>query len=95
MTEQEIKDANAILADLRWCIERVSGNTVLDPYMGSGSTGVACVRLGRAFIGIEIEPKYFDIACRRVEEATKQADLFIEPPKPKAEQLDMLAEATP
>ena len=46
--------------------------------MGSGTTGVAAVKLGRRFIGIEIEPKYFDIACRRIEAATRQPDLFIE-----------------
>lgn len=51
--------------------------TILDPFMGSGTTGVACARLGRRFIGIEIEPKYFDIACRRIEEAQRQADLFV------------------
>ena len=50
--------------------------------MGSGTTGVAAVKLGRKFIGIEIEPKYFDIACRRISEALKQPDLFIEKPKP-------------
>ena len=50
--------------------------------MGSGTTGVAAVKLGRKFVGIEIEPKYFDIACRRISEALKQPDLFIEPPKP-------------
>jgi site-specific DNA-methyltransferase (adenine-specific) len=56
--------------------------------MGSGTTGVACVNLGRKFIGIEIEPKYFDIACRRIEEAYKQPRLFAEPaPKPTQEAL--------
>jgi DNA modification methylase len=50
--------------------------------MGSGTTGVAAVKLGRKFIGIEIEPKYFDTACRRISEALKQPDLFIEQPKP-------------
>jgi site-specific DNA-methyltransferase (adenine-specific) len=57
--------------------------------MGSGTTGVAAVKLGRKFIGIEIEPKYFDIACKRIAEATKQQDLFIEKPKP-AVQLGLL-----
>jgi adenine-specific DNA-methyltransferase len=56
----------------------------LDPFMGSGTTLVACQRLGRQGIGIEIDPEYFDIACRRVEEATRQPDLFIEQPKPEA-----------
>lgn len=68
-------------------IKRVAGDTILDPFMGSGTTGVAAVKLGRKFTGIEIEPKYFDIACRRIEEATKQKDLFIESPATKPEQL--------
>jgi DNA modification methylase len=63
--------------------------TILDPFMGSGTTGVAAVKLGRRFIGIEIDPKYFDIACRRIEAATKQPDLFIEQPKPM-KQLDLV-----
>ena len=63
-----------------------TGDTILDPFMGSGTTGVAAVKLGRRFIGIEIEPKYFDIACRRIEEATHQPDMFIErAPAPKQE----------
>jgi site-specific DNA-methyltransferase (adenine-specific) len=56
--------------------------TILDPFMGSGTTGVAAVKLGRKFTGIEIEPKYFDIACRRISEALKQPDMFIDRPKP-------------
>ena len=52
--------------------------TILDPFMGSGTTGVAAVQMGRDFIGIEREPKYFDIACKRIEDAQKQGDLFIE-----------------
>lgn len=49
---------------------------VLDPFMGSGSTGVAAVKTRRPFIGIEIEPRYFDIACRRIEQAQRQGDMF-------------------
>ena len=66
---------------MRWCIQRQGpkGQTILDPFMGSGTTGVACASLERKFIGIEIEPKYFDIACRRIEEAWKQPRLFEEP----------------
>jgi site-specific DNA-methyltransferase (adenine-specific) len=63
--------------------------TILDPFMGSGTTGVACQKLGRKFIGIDIEEKYFSIACRRIEEAMRQPDLFVEPVKP-AEQLDLM-----
>lgn len=61
-----------------WLVNRASlpSETVLDPFMGSGTTGVACVQLGRSFIGIEREPKYFDVACRRLEEAQRQGDLF-------------------
>ena len=68
-------------------VQRVSDpdELILDPFMGSGTTGVACAKLGRRFIGIEIEPKYFDIACKRIEDAYKQPDLFIERPKPQQE----------
>jgi site-specific DNA-methyltransferase (adenine-specific) len=58
------------------CIEPTSCHTILDPFMGSGTTGVACHKLGRKFIGIEIEPKYFDIACKRIEDAQRQGNLF-------------------
>ena len=51
--------------------------TILDPFMGSRTTGVAAVQMGRDFIGVEREPKYFDIACRRIEQAQRQGDLFI------------------
>lgn len=50
---------------------------IFDPYMGSGTTGAAAVHLNRKFIGIEREPKYFDIACRRIEDAQRQGDMFI------------------
>jgi len=67
---------------LRHICEKAPGNTILDPFMGSGTTGVACARLGRKFIGCEIEPRYFDIACRRIEAAYRQADMFVPRPKP-------------
>jgi modification methylase len=59
-------------------LETTAARTILDPFMGSGSTGVACAQNGRQFIGIEIDPKYFEIACRRVEEAQRQGQLFNE-----------------
>ena len=57
--------------------------TILDPFMGSGTTLVACQRMGRAGTGIELDPDYFDIACRRVDEAARQPDMFSAPPEPK------------
>ena len=62
-------------------IEVTTAETILDPFMGSGTTGVACAKLGRKFIGIELEPKYFDIACDRIQKAYDQPDMFVEPPK--------------
>jgi len=80
------------LAYSSWLVARAAGTgqTILDPFMGSGTTGVACVNLGRSFIGIEREPSYFDIACRRIEQAYKQPRLFDEPaPKPVQEAFDL------
>jgi site-specific DNA-methyltransferase (adenine-specific) len=65
---------------MEWCIGMVKSSMVLDPFMGSGTTGVACVRAGRAFIGIEREQKYFDAACHRVERAQQQAASAVSPP---------------
>jgi site-specific DNA-methyltransferase (adenine-specific)/modification methylase len=64
---------------MKWAIGHLpeTSSTILDPFMGSGTTGVAAVQMGRKFIGIEREPKYFDIACKRIEDAQKQGDLFI------------------
>lgn len=76
---------------MQWCLGFLpDAQTILDPFMGSGTTGVACVNLGRKFIGIEREPKYFDIACKRIAEAYKQPRLFDEPaPKPVQEALPL------
>lgn len=62
---------------MQWCIDQ-AGNpqTILDPFMGSGTTGVAAIQMGRKFIGIEREPKYFDIACQRIKQAAAQQSLF-------------------
>lgn len=75
------------IALMHWCIEQFPiAETILDPFMGSGTTGVACAKLGRRFIGIEIEPKYFDIACKRIERAYAEPDLFIQAaPQPTQE----------
>jgi site-specific DNA-methyltransferase (adenine-specific) len=55
-------------------------HTILDPFMGSGTTGVACVKLGRKFIGIELDEGYFNIACERIRKAYDQPDMFVAPP---------------
>jgi site-specific DNA-methyltransferase (adenine-specific)/modification methylase len=65
---------------MKWCIEQLPKDctgAILDPFMGVASTGVACAKMGRSFIGIELDEEYFNIACRRVEDAYKQGDLFI------------------
>ena len=62
---------------MKWTIEVTKpGPAILDPFMGSGTTGVAAVQMGRKFIGIERDPKYFEIACRRIEDAQRMQDMF-------------------
>lgn len=80
------------IALMEWCLGFVpDARTVLDPFMGSGTTLVACQRLGRAGTGIEIDPDYFDIACKRVDEATRQPDMFVdEPPASGPQQQELL-----
>ena len=62
---------------MSWCIQQaVNPKTIIDPFIGSGTTGVAAIQMGRKFIGIEREPKYFDIACKRIDQAAAQRALF-------------------
>ena len=77
---------------MKWCLGFIpDSGSILDPFMGSGTTGVACVRTGRKFIGIEIDPDYFDIACKRIREAYAQPDMFVAPaPQPAAAQETMI-----
>ena len=93
LTEKNGHPCPKPLGWMTWLVDLASKpwETVLDPFMGSGTTGVACVRLGRRFVGIEIEPKYFDIACMRIETATKQPDLFVKEPG-RSEQLPLLTD---
>ncbi len=71
---------------MEWCIGHApEAETICDPYMGSWTTGVAAVKMGRTFAGIEREPKYFDIACKRIEDAQRQTSMF-EQPAARAEQ---------
>ncbi len=65
---------------IKWCIDQLPKDctgTIFDPFMGSGTTGVACAKIGRSFIGIELDEDYFNIACKRVEDAYRQGDLFL------------------
>lgn len=66
------------------------GDTVLDSHMGAGTTGVACLRHGRKFIGCEIDPDAFELSCRRMEQAAKQGQLFA-PAQPQPQQMDLAA----
>jgi site-specific DNA-methyltransferase (adenine-specific) len=77
--ERSVHPTQKPVALMRWCLSFLpEGCTVLDPFMGSGTTGVACVQTGRRFIGIELDPGYFEIARRRIEEAQNAAPLFEE-----------------
>jgi DNA modification methylase len=69
---------------MEWCINHLpdAAQTILDPFMGSGTTLVACAKLGRKGIGIELDPDYFQISCERVQKAYDQPDLFVAPPTP-------------
>jgi site-specific DNA-methyltransferase (adenine-specific) len=67
---------------MKWCIGLADPGRILDPFMGGGTTGVAAVKLGRKFIGIEIGPQYFDIACKRIQAALDAPDMFVARPKP-------------
>lgn len=64
---------------MKWAISHLpdTAMTIVDPFMGSGTTGVAAVQMGRHFVGVEREAKYFDIACRRIEDAQRQGDMFV------------------
>lgn len=74
---------------MEWCLTHVpDAQTILDPFMGSGTTLVACAKMGRKGIGIELDPEYFDIACKRVEEAYRQPDMFVQTiEKPKQDSM--------
>lgn len=71
------------VALMEWCLGFLpDSGTILDPFMGSGTTGVACVNLGCSFIGIERDPDYFNICVKRITDAHRQADLFVAKPAP-------------
>jgi DNA modification methylase len=75
------------IAVMQWCLGFLpNAETILDPFMGSGTTLVACAKLGRKGIGIELDPDYFEIACNRVQAAYDQPDLFVAPPTPPTQE---------
>ena len=64
---------------MKWCLAFApDAKSIIDPFMGSGTTGVAAVQSGRRFIGVERDPSYFDMACKRIEDAQRQGDMFCE-----------------
>ena len=85
--EERVHPTQKPIPVMRWALLQAPADvvTVCDPYMGIGTTGVACVMEGKTFIGIEREPKYFDISCERIENAQRQTSMF-EQPAMKAEQ---------
>lgn len=100
MVQQEgrVHPTQKPVALMQWCLGFVpSAEITLDPYMGSGTTGVACAKRGRSFVGVEIDESYFDIACRRIEDAYRQADMFSAPVPavPQSEQFGLGLDATP
>jgi DNA modification methylase len=91
-SEDRVHPTQKPVGVMEWCLSHLPATveTVLDPFAGSGTTGVACVRRGLRFIGIEREPKYFEIALRRIEEATRQGDLIRDVlPKPQQKAMEL------
>ena len=88
--EERFHPTQKPLGVMKWVISLCpKAQTILDPFIGSGTTGVASIQMGRKFIGIERERKYFDIACERIEHASAQGQLFSEAPKPSIEQVSL------
>jgi site-specific DNA-methyltransferase (adenine-specific) len=83
-TEKPIPLMSELIADFT-----LPGDLILDPFMGSGTTGVACVKQGRRFVGIERDPKYFEVALDRITAAVSAPDMFIARPKPKQEAFEL------
>jgi len=83
--EERFHPTQKPLGVMQWCLTHLPADcrTILDPFMGVGTTGVACVKAALSFIGIEREEKYFDIACKRIEAATKEPRLPLPEPKMK------------
>lgn len=92
--EDRLHPTQKPLGVMKWVIDLCpQADIILDPFMGSGTTGVAAVQMGRRFIGIERDPTYFEIACRRIEQAQKQGDMFAPAPVAKPVQVDIFADS--
>lgn len=79
--EERFHPTQKPLGVISWCLTHIpKAKTILDPFMGSGTTGVACVKAGRSFSGIERDERYFDVACERITKAYAQPDIFVAPP---------------
>jgi len=89
--EQRVHPTQKAIAVMEWCLGFLpDAETILDPYLGSGTSGVACVRTGKSFIGIEIDGGHFETAVRRITDAHRQADFFVEKPAPVAPKQESL-----
>lgn len=89
--EERFHPTQKPLEVMKWVIDLCpKAETILDPFMGSGTTGVAAVQMGRKFIGIEREQRYFDIACERISRAQAQGMLFDPAPMTQQEQVALL-----
>lgn len=81
--EERFHPTQKPLGVMEWCLTHIpDAKTICDPFMGSGTTGIAAVKAGLQFAGIEKDARYFDIACKRISDALKQPDFFVDPPKP-------------
>ena len=80
---------------LAWCLTFIKGTAVLDPFMGVGTTGLACLQQGKRFIGVELDREYFDLACQRITAAYAQPDLFVPTPPPPRQQPLFVTEGMP
>lgn len=89
--EERFHPTQKPLEVMKWVIDLCpKADTVLDAFMGSGTTGVAAIQLGRKFIGIERDERYFEIACKRIEQAVAQGQLFAPEPAPKPVQESLI-----
>lgn len=87
--EKRVHPTQKPVALMEWCMKFIKADTVVDPFMGSGSTALACIRAGKNFIGIELDEEYFDAACARIRTAIDSPDLFKVDEKPVQQGFDL------